>query len=601
MRGTTGGLNTMGVSQTSAVVAAEAACAAGAAAALAAGLPPAAAVVAALVPALLLVVPVRGTVPADAAATHLRLMLLRRGLLRPPAPAAPVSAGAVGVASDRSADAGAALTIAAATGFRRDAGEILCAMQVRPASGAVTVLGPAADGAGAGTGHAVTAGAGKFGAGTAGAGDGLTVAALAPLLDQFDIRLSGIDVHVRAARDAGPEATADAHARLTGPLPASARRDTVLVVRLDPALCPEAAARRGGDGPQAAPRGALRALGVAAARIRRALEREGLACTMLTAADLDAALAHFGAAGPPRPFRNHAEAGGAVHTAYRLPVRSGDGAPDPWRGVWDPPCEAATLSVAVRRARADGAVRVGALVRYTAAAPVAAPASAAARPLDGAQADALWATVPRGSGRLDAVSRPRTVTVDDARGLRIGTGPHGQLIGGADDGRAVLATLTGPGIASAEVAGEAYVARQAVLRALATGARILVISDRPGEWRHLESAVGDPATLRVDSGGVTPSGTATPPGVALGPGEIGGYGVVVLDLVTPRGQLPAVPADATVLTVVPRPTGAPVDALLEQDPADPSTLHVTIHGARSAAALVSVPEESPLIGRPREG
>ncbi|WP_307811058.1 type VII secretion protein EccE, partial [Tomitella cavernea] len=211
------------------------------------------AVAAGLLAALGAVAPVRGRSLVGGAALRSRHLLQYRGHLAtaPPGPALR-SDGCDGASGGRGAgrrtrggakvredvplgpDGARALAVPPATGFRWDADELICAMQVSDPVGAVTMIasGRAAQRRG-GTAAAVSPGL------------------LAPLLDQFDIRLSGIDIHTRSVRTAGPAAAAAAHTRLVGRLPTAVRRDTVVVVRLDPRLCPAAVARRGGAGDRA--------------------------------------------------------------------------------------------------------------------------------------------------------------------------------------------------------------------------------------------------------------------------------------------------------------------------------------------------------------
>ncbi len=535
-------------------------------------------------------IPLRGQSMLDTAASRLRHLAVGRGAIGPPATAPARSAAHHGVDSAATRSLPGSLAVPPSTGFVWDRGELLCAMQVRPASAVITTVSarrrlraPAA---------------------------ALTPALLAPLLDQFDIRLSGIDIHVLSARIAGPSAAVQSCSRLIGPLPAAARRDVVIVIRLDPAQCPDAVARRTGDG--APVRGAVRAAGVAAARTVRTLERNGFACTMLTPADLDAAQEHFftpAAAGPDsaqpgrgrlsvRPRWDHAlGADGAVHTAFRLPVESLGSDPNPWSAVWDTDVDAAVVSVAVRRGRRGG-VRVGAIARYTTSEPLTAPPLPGARLLTGAQADAMRATVPGGGSLLESASGMSELNPDDAARPALAVGGDGQLIGGAADGSAVLAPLTGPGLASVEIVGSAYVARQAVVRALATGARVTVVTDRPGEWRHLESEIGDRDALRVDAGSSTASGAVTEPGSTLTAGDLRLFGVIVVDCVDCAPRLPPVPSDSTLMVVAPGPTSADVDARLTQVPHTPGTVRVEVRGGTATAEMVSIPDEARLIGRP---
>src|SRR5699024_1827672 len=171
---------------------------------------------------------VRGQPLIDAAASRLRHLAVRRSDIGPPSAPRSRSAAQYGVSDADSHGLPGALAVAPSTGFVWDRGELLCAIQVRPDTAAITTISTRRS---LRTAEAV-----------------LTPALLAPLLDQFDIRLSGIDLHVRGVRTAGPGPGSLASRRLIGPLPAAARRDAVIVIRLDPALCPDAVARRAARG-----------------------------------------------------------------------------------------------------------------------------------------------------------------------------------------------------------------------------------------------------------------------------------------------------------------------------------------------------------------
>lgn len=582
--------------------------------ALAAGLPPAIAAAAGLATAAALAVPVRGRTAIGAARVRSRHVLDRRGYraARPPHPARDAQecaapgrnpaphAPSAGPHDPASPSAAATLSLPPATGFRWDGAELVCALQVRPARGTVCALAPG----GRADTHTAT----------------LPLPALADMLEQFDIRLSGIDAHVRGTRAAGPDVLVRAVRRLTGPLAAMARRDAVLLVRLDPDGCPAAVARRGGG-----ERGTLRAAGVAAARIMRALESYGQVCTMLTAADLDAAVRRFAGtddgrdlrtawdhvtvvgAGPGSPTPGAKAPGGAaedtradrhapaprIHTVHRLDI--GDGRSAGFEQVWLPECDSAVLSVRLRPSAVPGYVRVGALVRYVADRRIIAPAGADARALHGGQADGLWATTPRGDRRFDRAAGCRDVPTGLLERIVVPVGPHGQLLGGDRSGNAVLGTLVGPAVRTVEIAGDAHLARQCVARAVAAGTRALVLTDRPGEWRHLEAEVADAAVLRVEAAGARGLAAARGDGAA---GAAGRFGALVIDCTAAGTGPPPVPGDTTVMRIVPAATADAVDARVRQDHASPDTVHVVIHGHRATASVVTIPDEARLIGRP---
>ncbi|MBY6350711.1 type VII secretion protein EccE [Rhodococcoides corynebacterioides] len=73
----------------------------------------------------------------------------------------------------------------------------------------------------------------------------------------------------------------------------------------------------------------------------------------------------------------------------------------------------------------------------------------------------------------------------------------GQLIGVQDDGRGVAVRLWGPGVRRIAVAVDTVVLFQLVWRAVATGARVLVLTDRPAVWRSVIAAAGDASRLSV--------------------------------------------------------------------------------------------------------
>lgn len=109
----------------------------------------------------------------------------------------------------------------------------------------------------------------------AGPRDTFPLAAVAGELSDRGVVLDAVSA-LWHCRPGGAELPADAPAtaayrEVLGPLPCLARRDAWLVVRLDPARCPEAVAERGGGTV-----GAHRALLGAVARLRRVLDDHGV-------------------------------------------------------------------------------------------------------------------------------------------------------------------------------------------------------------------------------------------------------------------------------------------------------------------------------------
>ena len=119
------------------------------------------------------------------------------------------------------------------------------------------------------------------------------------------------------------------------------------------------------------------------------------------------------------------------------------------------------------------------------------------RSVDGDHRRAVLAHLPLAIPWLkDVVGLAEVPTIDLDR-LRLPAGGCGQLVGSDPSGHGVATRLVGPGVASVHLDGEPYLARQVVFRAVATGARVVVRTDRPDDWIGLATAVDDPDRLRI--------------------------------------------------------------------------------------------------------
>lgn len=542
------------------------------AAALAVGLPPAAALAIGVLLVALALAPFRGRRPAGHLVVWTRHLLSRWGLLKMPVLTSAFDGASVGDAPEprpadrfaRRATSGRALSVSAATGFRWDGRTLVCAARVRPrASTATTVSFTRAETA-----------------------DRLAIHELTPLLDQFDIHLAGIDLVSAGARVRASGLVAQVYRRLVGPLPAISRRDTLLLVRLEPDLCPAAVARRGGG-----TLGAVRTAKVATARIIRALDAAGFRCELLTPSQLDDACErHTGLDAQSTPVQSWGSvaAGGrsgpVTHTTYTTDTLALT-SPGLAR-LWHPAAESTVVSLRLRPSPRPDACRLGVLVRYTAATPVRAPESLGLRLLEGQQLDGLCATAPRAEADFDRLCEFHEVHPEDAPDLAVTTTGCGQLIGGDDSGNAITATVFGPGVRKMEVVGEAYLARQVVLRAIALGARVLVHSDRPQSWRALAQELADPERLQI-VGGTEPAPRA-------------GFGCTAVVLDGPVPVPATVPAHTTIITVrsEDEPAQDPPDLRIRQDALNRDRLLLEVGGRLLPISIVTIPDEARLIGQP---
>ena len=303
--------------------------------------------------------------------------------------------------------------------------------------------------------------------------------------------------------------------------PAAGSRRTWLVVRVDITESVEGLAYRHSLGGAAA---------AAADRIVTALRQRGVRAVILSAAELDAALAALaaGLAAPPATGDPEADGGRRRRGRSPVPLRPGATATEvSWRGVdarpghltsyylgaqditaatlnqmWSLRSDAVVTVASLRRDRQPSRPRgsepvvVSAVVRTDdPQRPTQAPLLSLQR-LDGDQrAAALWAA-PTARPELALPARP----LEDPADLDLPVGPTGVLVGTAlhDDPAAVPAVhrddlvmlpLTDPERATRIVMHTSdFYTRQLVIRAAATGERVAIYSDDPQRWESVSQA-----------------------------------------------------------------------------------------------------------------
>lgn len=365
---------------------------------------------------------------------------------------------------------------------------------------------------------------------------------------------------------------------LVGPLPAAAQRTVWVVLRFDPSTNQASVARRGGGVD-----GASRTVAVAARRVVRVLADAGCHARILSAAEIESACARICRGVHPATMDrewDHVPLAGAFNVGNAVDPRHLSAAA--LTGLWSAPSLGTTVSVRLRPGRTVDESRIGVSFRRTTRAE---PTRLELRGLISAQGrhrDALLAHLPVAPTDLDELVPLAEITPERLAALDLPVTGCGQLIGSDADGNAVTASLFGPGVADVHVAGEHYLAQQVVFRAVATGARVLVLTDRPHAWATLVDAVGAPLRLRV--GGETAWNetgfdTLVVDGVAAAPQRAG---VTTIHVHHDTGTLPR--SAPTVSVVQPGSCGD----------------HVVLDsgGARIDLALVTISSESAFIGRP---
>lgn len=404
------------------------------------------------------------------------------------------------------------------------------------------------------------------------------LASLARCLEQNDVVLSGIDVVGHGRRSAAGTPAADVYDALIGPLPAAARRTVWVVVRFDPSANHASVARRGGGVD-----GAARTVAVAARRVVRTLADGGCPARILSAAEIESACARICRGIHPDTMSrewDHVPLAGAFDVGNAVDPRHVSRAL--LTSLWSVPSLATTVSVRLRPGRTGNDVRVGVSFRRTthaAATPLTLPGLISAQ---GTHRDSLLAHLPVSAAELDVLTPFGEIATERLDSLCLPATGCGQLVGSSADGSAVTARVSGPGITDVHIAGEHYLAQQVVFRAVATGARVLVLTDRPHTWTTLVDAVGAPTRLRL---GAQSSWTET------------GFDTLVVD------GVPVPPPRAGVTTVHVRhepgslPRSAPTVSIVQPGACGDHVV-LTAGDRQFDLALVTVPSESAIIGRP---
>ena len=272
-------------------------------------------------------------------------------------------------------------------------------------------------------------------------------------------------------------------------------------------------------------------------RVRRRLDRDHLPSRLLAAESVLRVIAETALHDPAQPVRETwtgLEIGGRRQVTFRLsdwPRRDAELAKTLLPRLIVLPSAATTVSLAV-----DGDVRAELAVRLTAADPAAlANAVAALRRLldttdgnlerlDGAHLAGLGATLPLGgvasapdaalSGLVaghDALAvngaRPAAVDRDTLTAIRPAVGGEGLVLGLNRDGAPVVVRLFRPEPTRAALIGGLPCAETLVLRAVATGAEVTVLSGRPYRWEPFRRGLSSAEQFAL----ITPGRIVDPP------------------------------------------------------------------------------------------
>ena len=317
--------------------------------------------------------------------------------------------------------------------------------------------------------------------------------ALAARLVQHDISLAGIDIASHGCRAAAGSLATDVYDRLIGPAPGDGDPDGLArpaIRRHRGCRCRGAAWRRRGrrvarDHDRGKPR-------------RACTGRFRMRARILTAPEIESAALQISRGVDPKTFTEtwkHAPLPGVCNTGYGVDPRYLTR--DLLAKLWVPSSLGTTVTIRLRPSGHDGQVKVGAACRVTTRTmpePLTIPGLVS---MQGRHRDGLLSNLPVAMPDLDDVMPLTDMSVEDLRALQLPPAGCGQLIGSDDHGHGITARIAGPGVGMVYVAGELYLAQQLVFRAVATGARVLIHTDRPDAWSSLIDSIATLDRLRI--------------------------------------------------------------------------------------------------------
>ncbi|MFT4044144.1 MAG: type VII secretion protein EccE [Gordonia sp. (in: high G+C Gram-positive bacteria)] len=416
-----------------------------------------------------------------------------------------------------------------------------------------------------------------------GNGQLLPLPTLAACIDPFDIRLASIDVIAQGNRIAGAGPVAGAYAGTLGPLPATAQRAVYVVLRLDPTNCPDAVARRGGGA-----LGAMRTATITTRRVARRLTETGLRAVALSASEMTATTTALTGGSPLEEIHEEWTGLRCGHIRMRTAAIEPAHLQRILATVWTN--HALSTTVALRLAHGpDDTLWLGGLLRvdeHPESGRTLSEWPDGLLPLDGRHFDALTATLPIGTAphlfrQLPTVSG--TAAHDLLAAVEFPSAGCGQLIGADRMGRAVTAPLFSPGVTDVVIHGSHRLAALTVLRAIATGAHVVVHTPRPDRWSPLVASIADPRLLTMSTQDPTAGTTGR---------------IEVFDGIPPR----PVPAGTTCFMITDTEAyGGSVDAqiVLTQNPHAPQDISVRWPTGTLRVTMVATEEEWSLIATER--
>lgn len=437
-------------------------------------------------------------------------------------------------------------------GFRWDGSTLLSVLRVEANPEAMTVLEP----------------------GVTVSGEMVPIEALLDSLHQFDITLDSIDIISHGARSSGHTEIAAVYDAVLGPLPAIAHRSVWITIRFDPSRCADAVRRRGGGRD-----GVLRTATTATRRVANRLTEAGLRPRILTASEIASAINHLADGVNPAAVEESWEA--CRDGQFRLcsfAIEPAMLTTDGLGLLWTVPSYSTVVCLSLREHPERELVQIRGLARIDSEVEVPTDLPGLTH-LRGLQYSALASTLPmsppdRPLGRWAYGDRESAI-----REIAVPASGCGQVVGADEHGRAVALPLFGPQIGTVQISGTLHLVQQVVLRSIALGARVLVHTRRPRQWREMVDVVARQDLLWV----------ADFNRGALQAGSDRNYTVEVFDGVTEQS------VRAGVTTIVVAAPGIPAspnaDVTLELVTLEHDTVKVSTRAGSAIVTMVATDEE----------
>jgi type VII secretion protein EccE len=401
---------------------------------------------------------------------------------------------------------------------------------------------------------------------------------LARLLDESVMPVSSLQVltyqTVTPSAFVDDTAAARSYRELLGAEGCPVEQVVWLSVRLSPADAAEAAATRGGgmegvDRAMAATVGRIEKILASAGIANQALDADALREAMAFSAGLESLPPTAGNNNLPRERWTTWSVGGMTHACFTVTHWPQEPSADLVRQLAQVPGFAVAVSMILRpygeRAGLLGLVRVSApndrlRVAVRQLNRVAGRLGLRLRRLDGEQGPGVYATTPTGGGDARAMTAAswRAAPKEGLRRLYAAAGPAGVVVGRDHPGAIAPVRLLRPQPTRVALVGGYWAARLVVLRSLAAGAMVEVITADPARWAGLADSAGVGARLRLMRTGelappLVPMGSARPvvqindAGRPMERPDLGGWHTSLTIITTLTSNTAAAVADANVV------------------------------------------------------